>query len=163
LHRTYTESVLKNNADLLARVNTIPNYERRIFELEAQLGFNLGQIQRMNKELEVKSEKLINQERGYATLYERHKSLQTTHEDVKSELASQVLTLDQSKLLLSKIQLETQQVKNMHDTKVKESAISLSKRTEEIEALTKQLKDYNSRLTEVQRLNEDLRRSLADA
>ena len=24
-HRTYTESVLKNNADLLARVNTIPN------------------------------------------------------------------------------------------------------------------------------------------
>lgn len=49
--KTYTDSVLKNNNDLVARVNTIPQYERRIVELEAQLTFYLEQAHRLNKEI----------------------------------------------------------------------------------------------------------------
>ena len=89
-HKTYTESVLKNNNELVSKVNTLPQYERRIFELETQLAFYLEQAQRLNKEIEGKSEKMINQERGYSTLYERYKNLQNSHDDLKNELASQL-------------------------------------------------------------------------
>lgn len=54
--------------------------------MQTQIVFYIEQTQRMNKELEAKTEKLINQERGYSTLYERHKTLQKSHEDLKTEL-----------------------------------------------------------------------------
>ena len=38
----------------------------------------------------------------------------------------------------------------------------LARKGEEIDVLSQQLKDYNSRMTEVQRLNEDLRKSVAE-
>jgi hypothetical protein len=87
-HKTYTESVVKNNAELVERVNFTQGYERRIFELETQLVFYLEQSQRLNKDIETKTQKLINQERGYSTLYERHNTLLSSHEDLKKELAS---------------------------------------------------------------------------
>lgn len=46
--------------------------------------------------------------------------------------------------------------------KIKETSKVLAKKGEELDALSQQLKDYNSRMTEVQRLNEDLRKSVAD-
>lgn len=40
---------------------------------------------------------MINQEKGYSTLYERHKALQKTYEDLKAELDSHAKGLEEHK------------------------------------------------------------------
>jgi predicted nuclease with TOPRIM domain len=65
--------------------------------MQTQIVFYIEQTQRMNKELEAKAEKLINQERGYSTLHERHKALQKSHDDLKAELDSHAKGLESRK------------------------------------------------------------------
>lgn len=112
--------------------------------------------------METRAEKLVAQEKSQATINERYIMLSSVNENLKKEVASHTQAIESTKLLTSKLLLENQQVKDAHDLKTKETSKVLAKKGEELDTLSQQLKDYNSRMTEVQKLNEELRKSVAD-
>jgi hypothetical protein len=62
---------------------------------------------------------------------------------------------------MSQLQGESEKVKALYDTSIRESTLAITKRNGDIDTLTKQLNDHGSRWANSQKLIEDLRRSVA--
>ena len=76
-------------------------------------------------------------------MFERHKHLQDSHQDLKNELSSQLKAVEESKVLISQLRKESDKVKALHDANVRDSTMALAKTNEDIDSLTKQLLDFS--------------------
>lgn len=97
--------------------------------------------------METRAEKLVAQEKSQTMMNERYNMLLSVNENLKKEVTSHTQVIESTKLLTSKLFAENQQVKDTHDMKIKETSKVLAQKGGELDALSQQLKDYNSRMT----------------
>lgn len=94
-------------------------------------------------------------------MFERHKHLQDSHQDLKNELSSQLKAVEESKVLISQLRNESDKVKALHDANVRDSTLALAKTNEDIDSLTKQLLDFSLKSEAGQKDYEALRKRFA--
>jgi hypothetical protein len=94
-------------------------------------------------------------------LFERHKNLQSSQQDLKNELSSQLRAVEESKVLVAQLRSESDRVKALHDANVRGSTLALARRNEDIDSLTKQLLDFSLKSGAEQKDYEALRKRFA--